>query len=694
MSETYDAIVVGSGFGGAVAITKLANPDGPALRVLVLERGTWWQNPEGPGLRSHKTNSPPKIEGEWQYWPRPNDSLGLTYVANSIYKEQNPITDILNPFERDNDLGVKRNRKGLYRLTRFSHKHGNVDVVSGSAVGGGSLFYSGVNLIPHQPTLRRIGLDHLTSADFRRGGEWMKAYRGRINKINTKIPVPHYAPGSVDPNKHFQLGAIPESGDASPVLDYEMPNPELDGKVDGDYLLLDRARVLKRAMERVIASGGFKDGGSKGEVYNEAFEPLPLSVIEYEPSKGSDSTKSNTFCTRDGRCMLGCLPSARHTLYKTIQDLQGKGGDITVRPLAKVSHLSRDGDAFVVHFQSFLDGDEGKVVTARGRNVFLGAGCLGTTEILLRTQKRFDDSGGAQGLRLSPMVGKGFSTNGDFFGFTHELARDRDTSKVPSLPDDVRLGNPNPTAGPINSSHFYVVFDGGTPNHRIDVNVEDAGVPTAFARLVHGLLPHLDDFEMFLKLGKALVSVLLGREPFATQEQPDPENRDQAAYLTERELLQDVFFYNMMGAGPDEPLGTFSLQRDGTGLDLAYAAAKPLAGWQVFKRQETMMAQLTQAMTENGKVPKLKLSPFWTSKEKRVTVVHPLGGAPIGSNSDLGAVDSFGRVYDGSSPGGQAVHQGLYVVDAAAIPGALGVNPTFTIVAQAVRTVENAMANL
>ena len=36
-----------------------------------------------------------------------------------------------------------------------------------------------------------------------------------------------------------------------------MPNPDLDGELDEDYLLLDRARVLKRAMER-WKNAGFK----------------------------------------------------------------------------------------------------------------------------------------------------------------------------------------------------------------------------------------------------------------------------------------------------------------------------------------------------------------------------------------------------------------------------------------------------
>lgn len=35
----FDAIVVGSGFGGSVAAARLAER---GMRVLVLERGPWW----------------------------------------------------------------------------------------------------------------------------------------------------------------------------------------------------------------------------------------------------------------------------------------------------------------------------------------------------------------------------------------------------------------------------------------------------------------------------------------------------------------------------------------------------------------------------------------------------------------------------------------------------------------------------
>src|SRR5918996_756377 len=134
----YDAIVVGSGFGGTVAAATLVRA---GKRVLILERGTWWASPE------EISDPPPPAPGrprltEWleregapvQYWPRPNHKDGLLYLfaANR----------------------TKRNPDGLYKITRFDE----ATVVSASAVGGGSMIYSNVNLRAQPDALEAIGL--------------------------------------------------------------------------------------------------------------------------------------------------------------------------------------------------------------------------------------------------------------------------------------------------------------------------------------------------------------------------------------------------------------------------------------------------------------------------------------------------------------------------------------------------------
>ena len=75
--------------------------------------------------------------------------------------------------------------------------------------------------------------------------------------------------------------------------------------------------------------------------------------------------------------------------------------------------------------------------------------------------------------------------------------------------------------------------------------------------------------------------------------------------------------------------------------------------------------------------------PLWAGLEpfasQKLVVVHPLGGCPIGVSSTDGVVNANGQVYETKSSG-QSVHNGLYVLDASIIPGAVAVNPTLTIV--------------
>jgi cholesterol oxidase len=55
---------------------------------------------------------------------------------------------------------------------------------------------------------------------------------------------------------------------------------------------------------------------------------------------------------------------------------------------------------------------------------------------------------------------------------------------------------------------------------------------------------------------------------------------------------------------------------------------------------------------------------------------HILGGAPVGADAEQGVVDAYHRVFG---------HDGLHVVDGAAVAANLGVNPALTITAQAER---------
>ena len=76
---------------------------------------------------------------------------------------------------------------------------------------------------------------------------------------------------------------------------------------------------------------------------------------------------------------------------------------------------------------------------------------------------------------------------------------------------------------------------------------------------------------------------------------------------------------------------------------------------------------------------------------------HPLGGCRIGTDASQGVVDQFGRVFKfipGSDPTKRAYYPGLYVADASVIPTALGVNPSLTISALALRIADQIVKEL
>lgn len=143
MPFNFDAIVIGTGFGGTVAATRLAQK---GKKVLILERGTWWVTPAKLG------KTPPssfKKIPDWakeqtpkhpvQYWTRPNHRQGPLDFFAAVRS------------------GV--NKDGLYQYSMFKQ----ADILTASGVGGGSLIYSNVTVRPHQEVLQALMLD-LTDA--------------------------------------------------------------------------------------------------------------------------------------------------------------------------------------------------------------------------------------------------------------------------------------------------------------------------------------------------------------------------------------------------------------------------------------------------------------------------------------------------------------------------------------------------
>ena len=193
MAMNFDAIVIGTGFGGTIAATKLA---AKGKKVLMLERGTWWVTPAKLGKTPPsprpsipawaKTQQPPQPV---QYWTRPDNKDGMHDFFAAIRS------------------GL--NKDGLYQYSIFKQ----ADILTASGVGGGSLIYSNVTLRAQPEVLFGIGLN-LGDAEYQAAYKWMEDFRGKLNHIVTKIPL---------------------------------PGRDVTNLTTDDYLYLDRARVLRDA---------------------------------------------------------------------------------------------------------------------------------------------------------------------------------------------------------------------------------------------------------------------------------------------------------------------------------------------------------------------------------------------------------------------------------------------------------------
>jgi choline dehydrogenase-like flavoprotein len=134
----------------------------------------------------------------------------------------------------------------------------------------------------------------------------------------------------------------------------------------------------------------------------------------------------------------------------------------------------------------------------------------------------------------------------------------------------------------------------------------------------------------------------------------------------------------LLAMGRDDRAGTIALQDD-RGLTIQIPAEpRP-----VHSVQERMMRDV--AATLGGR---LRVSPGWAYARRPITV-HSQGGCPIGDSLETGVLDLDGQLLRKRSDD-DTVGEGLgiYVLDGAALPDSVGVNPSATIAALAERNVE------
>ncbi|KAL3254715.1 hypothetical protein ABHI18_008743 [Aspergillus niger] len=278
---------------------------------------------------------------------------------------------------------------------------------------------------------------------------------------------------------------------------------------------------------------------------------------------------------------------------------------------------------------------------------FLGAGALGTTEILLRS-KNF-------GLPISPMVGRNMSGNGDmlFFGYNGD-SKVNGISGAASGP----ASRPGPTVTGVVDRRGVCSGDA-----LAGYVFEDGCIPKSLSPLIQAMLV-LQTF----------------RFP-ASRSEPGSMSR---IWKMLRKLSAKTF---KLGGAMQRTSTYLVMSHDSNELTLTLQDDRPILRGPGEGRSENF-SNIRYALSyvisrAGGKIG----SSLLRGREQEEVTVHPLGGANMSSDGTGrgGVTDHLGQVYIGH---GSAKHEGLVCCDASIVPTALGVNPMATITALAERSVD------
>ncbi len=668
----YDVVVIGSGFGGAMTSLRIARAfKDRALdeTVHILERGTWWTTPVG-------TVADPQVQTF--------DYLRQKKQPVQFWSSRNDFRGAIDLFTRC--LRRWSNKRGLYDLTNFGKrgflgllKTDGVTIVRANGVGGGSLVYSNITIQPpdfvidawgtgwndtrqedFQLARDAIGLGVLHALDIKDGrANPVGAVNAGLSNIVTRSA--RLNPG----------WAVQSASGVKQIIDPASKNikKQFDPQ---NSLWIDRARVFQSSMAKLTNEFGTVDSSINDQ-------PPEWTA---QPGAPVPPEKVTNYCERQGRCNLGCLPGARHTLNKQLMsailgtpELPGKPAqprtlpNLTLEALAEVDIIRplRVGAGYEIVYRS-SDPNKNARNIINAKRVILAAGCVGTTQLMLRCWAR-------KTLHLSPRLGEHFSTNGDYIAFLEKA--------------NTRIGL---TRGPVTTSfaHFNTT-DNQTQFHTI----EDQGVPPPLASTLGLGIPLIRSLSrqrshLLFRVWVLLLWVLSRAWHFLLALFKNVEVR-QEEFMTPEERFATMMC--VVGMGRESSTGKFELGRrylGDTELRLKRTSGGRFHRDPIYRTIQNSIDEFGKQIGASGENQFRDpfFSQFYESVfgRKTVAVSHPLGGCPIGKDAASGVVDEFGRVFDPhpldpASP----FHPGLYIADAAIIPTALGVNPSLTISALALR---------
>lgn len=392
-------------------------------------------------------------------------------------------------------------------------------------------------------------------------------------------------------------------------------------------------------------------------------------------------------CNDCGDCTSGCNVGAKNTVQMNyLPDAKRHGASLFTG--VSVSHVSREGSRWRVHYRATAQ-PESPLSSVLAEVVVLGAGSLGSTEILLRSREH--------GLPLSDRLGASFSGNGDVLGLAYdagwspqaaetaqaqaladgEPGTDEHTPPEPAVADvpglhGVGLGLRKPVEGALPGPCITGVIDlRQEPDPKDRLVIEEGVIPGPLAL---ALAPALffasaqlnTAFEYGAEDGKRK---LLDAKAIGDAIQKDPGELADMAYRGAVDRTQTFLVMSL-----DDAQGQLHLENDRLRIAWPHAGRSP-----VIEHDNQWLRRASE-----GIQGQFIANPLWTEgMGQKLVTVHPLGGCAMGDDAAHGVVNHQCQVFAG--PQGEAVHEGLYVCDGAVIPAAVGVNPLLTITAVAER---------
>lgn len=560
----YTVVVVGSGYGGGIAASRLARaktPDNTEITVCVLERGKEFQ----PGDLDQ------------------DDKLikAGEYPDNEI--------EAVQQVQVDSPKFHSGSRIGLYDV-RMNQE---INVFVGCGLGGTSLVNANV-------------CDEAEDEVFQQR-EWPEEIRSDKGRAQLR--------------EGYRLAR-------------EMLRPtRYDSKKDpGKYPPLPKLQALEKSAAYM----------------HEEFYPLPINVnFEKLPGDRNHVGVEQHPCVGCGDCMTGCNYRAKNTvLMNYLPDAKNHNAEIFAQ--VSVRYIERKDNRWLVHYQVLESGNEKfdeatKVISAD--IVVLGAGTLGSTEILLRSQ--------ANGLSISDRIGAHFTGNGDILGLAFNCDEEI---------NGVGFGDRSPEGREKVGPTITGVIDmRKQPQLADSLVIEDGAMAGAFARLLPAIF--------------TTAAALMGEDTDSGWKDEVKEHFRTLVSLPaggHRGALRNT--QTLLVMAHDNAQGRLYLEDDRLRISWPDLSAQP-----IFAKITEKLKEATKAL--GGTYVKNPVSNQFMGQD--LITVHPLGGCVMADDASTGVVNHEGQVFSG--PTGKSVYENLYVNDGAVIPRSVGINPLLTISAVAER---------